>query len=88
MIIEDSEIIRSIWLWLDYCKLLTEKEKYLVPSVGTLKFPGVRAVLRIDTAPGAPSGFLKSEIVNNNSFDISSNKTYRYVYNVLLCFIN
>ncbi|XP_021955257.1 GATOR complex protein MIOS isoform X2 [Folsomia candida] len=77
MVVQDSETTRNIWLWLDYCKALTEKEKYLVPSVGTLKYPGVRVVLRIDSAVGAPAGSLKSEVVNNTSFDLHNNKTYR-----------
>lgn len=84
MVIKDSDTVRSVWLWLDYCKTLTEKEKYLVPSVGTLKLPGVRAVLRIDPAPGAPTGSLKSEIVNNNSFDLHNYKTYRLVSAIIL----
>jgi hypothetical protein len=78
MIVEDTETLKNLWLWLDYCTVLTEKEQSVVTSVGTLKFPGVRAALRIDTAPDAPSGSLKSDLVNNNSFDLQKNKTYRY----------
>jgi hypothetical protein len=45
--------------------------------VSTLKFPGVRTVLRMDTLGGTPGLPMKSEVVHNNSFDLHNSKTYR-----------
>jgi len=69
--------LRWLWEWLEYCKVITEREKYRVPSVGTLKFPGARAVLKVDSSPGSTSSPLKSEVINTPIFDVHSQKTYK-----------
>jgi len=86
--VEDEVTLKSLWEWLDYSKTLAESEKYRVPSISSLKFPGARTVLRIDTTEGATGGPLKSEIIHNNSFDLQNNKTYRLVLDIELSNIN
>jgi hypothetical protein len=76
-LVEDDENLKHLWEWLDFAILLTEKEKYRVPSVGSIKYPGARTVLRIDSTPGTTLGPMKSETIHNNSFDLHNNKTYK-----------
>lgn len=53
---------------------MTEKDKYRVPFIGGIKYPGVRTILKMDLAKAEP---MKSELIINNSFDLHNNKTYR-----------
>lgn len=76
-LVEDDEALKSLWGWLEFCKTLTEKEKYRLPSIGTVTLPGAQTVLKIDSTNGGVST-LKSEIINNSSFDLRNSKTYRY----------
>lgn len=75
-IVEDDATLKNMWYWLDFCKNLTEKEKYRLPSIGSITFPGALTVLNIDSSNGESS--LKSEIINNSSFDLRNSKTYRF----------
>ena len=84
-IVEDDEALQNLWIWLDHCKLLAEREKSQLASIGTVKYPGARVALRIDTATGSnsPPSALKSELSHNNfgsTFDMHNSKIYKYIF--------
>lgn len=73
---EDANLV-TLWEWVDYCRILTDKERYRLPALASLKYPGARAALKMDLVGTASPTPLKSEVIHNNSFDLHSSKTYR-----------
>ncbi|CAL8072972.1 unnamed protein product [Orchesella dallaii] len=77
-IVADDEDLKNLWTWLDFCKSLTEKEKHHLPSISTVTFPGAQTVLKMESNNGGGvTSTIKSEIINNSSFDLRNSKTYR-----------
>ena len=76
-VVQDDESLRHLWEWLEYCYHVTDRDKYRVPFIGNVRFPGVRTVLKMDGSRTEP---MKSEVIVNSSFDLSNNKkTYQLV---------